>query len=69
MIVKVMRPLGGRAGSIPWLIYAQGHKHMQRIAPTPRLIREFGGEETRYYEADLIKGKFSLIRRVEEQPW
>jgi hypothetical protein len=67
MIVKVQRPLG--AVSLPWLVYAEGRRHMQRFSPPAQLIRAFGDTVKRYYEADLIKGRFTLVREVEEQPW
>jgi hypothetical protein len=70
MIVKVQRPLGGHgAKELPWLVYSEGRKHMQRVTPPRRLIRNFGADAKRYYEADLIRGRFVLVRQVEEQPW
>ena len=70
MIVKVQRPIGYAAtNTLPWLVYAEGRKHMQRIAPPRRLRQDFGDDMKRYYEADLINGRFVLIERVEEQPW
>jgi hypothetical protein len=70
MIVKVQRPLGGHGTrSLPWLVYARDRRHMQRFRPTSKLVSEFGDDHKRYYEADLIKGQFILVRRVEEQAW
>lgn len=70
MIVKVQRPLGFRArNTLPWLVYAQGRAHMQRVVVPRRLREDFGDDMKRFYEADLINGRFTLIRQVEDQPW
>jgi hypothetical protein len=70
MIVKVQRPLAGHGlKELPWLVYAEGRKHMQRVTLPRKLIDDFGQDAKRYYEADLINGVFHLIERVAEQPW
>jgi hypothetical protein len=70
MIVKVQRPVGTQGkNSLPWLVYAEGKRHMRRVSLTPRQRAQFGDVLKRYYEADLIQGQWTLIKPVEDQAW
>ena len=49
-----------------------GHYVVNGQAPDAgnmEILREFGTDAKRYYEADLIAGQWNLIRKVDDQPW
>jgi hypothetical protein len=68
MIVKVQRPVGYAAQSLPWrLVYAEGRRQA-RFKPTARMRRQVGERPEAFYEADLINGEWRFVRPIADQP-
>lgn len=69
MIVKIQRPLESNIPDPPVLIYDE-EKHFKILVPFTEKLREaLGDKDKAYWEVEMHKEGFRLIREVPGQTW
>lgn len=68
VIVKIQKPLNGLPGD-PFLIYDEQRFFKVLVPPTEKLRQVMGDQEKVYWEVQMVKDGFRLIREVPGQTW
>jgi len=69
-VVTVQRPLNGDA---PWMVYAEGRRHMMMIPADqvqPALAQAMGSDMKAYFEAEWFQALgWEIGKRVDAREW